>query len=209
MNVTSIGCTLLAALTLTTAGCGKKDGGQEKAVVADKTAMADKPTGELAPTIKINEADWVVKNLHDISPMINISLKVPKDAKLEKNGNGGVDIQISDLYTLTVSNVAVSKIEDAKKSDQTIPLNGVSYQNGKILTDEPNGFVYTEQMKDEANGTKYQPEAHFAVYVEKDGEVFSILDARGNGAVMTPGSTFSPALATQVYGLIKGSAKRN
>ncbi len=207
MNLTSTAFTLLAALTLTTTGCGKKDG--DKAAVADKTAAGDKASGELAPTLKINEADWVVKNLHDTSPMINISMKVPKDAKLEKNGNGGVDVNVDDLYTLTVSNVAVSNIAEAKKSDQTIPLNGVSYQNGKILTDEPNGFVYTEQMKDEANGTKYQPEAHFAVYVEKDGAVYSILDARGPKAMSTPGSTFSPALANQVYGLVKGSAKAN
>ncbi|CAN5408084.1 hypothetical protein BH11MYX1_BH11MYX1_50830 [soil metagenome] len=209
MNLTStftIG-TLLAALTLSTAGCGKKDGAGDKAVVADKTASGDKATGELAPTIKINEADWVVKNLHDTSPLINISMKVPKDAKLEKNGNGGVDVQISDLYTLTVSNVAVSNAAEAIKSDKSLWTG--SYINAKALTDEPNGFVYTEQMKDEANGTKYEPETHFAFYVEKDGAVYSVLDARGPKAMMTPGSTFSPALANKVYGLIKSSAKAN
>jgi hypothetical protein len=215
MNLTSrhtLGtlATLLTAFTLSTAGCGKKDG--DKAAVADKTASADKgdkATGELAPTIKLNEADWMVKNLHDTSPLINISMKVPKDAKLEKNGNGGVDVLVDDLYTITVSNLAVSNVAEAVKSDKSLSIGNSSYINAKALTDEPNGFVYTEQMKDEENGTKYQPEAHFAVYVEKDGAVYSVLDARGPKAVMTPGSTYSPALASQVYGIIKGSAKAN
>lgn len=196
---------LFTALALTsTAACGKKGDGDKS---SDKTveAPADK-----APSIKINEADWAVKDLHEVAPLIHVSMKVPKDAKLEKNGNGGVDIKIAEAYMLTVSAIAVSNIDEAKKSDKSLTTeNASSYINGKILSEDPSGFVYTMQMKTEANGHAYQPEAHFAVYLEKDGAIYSILDQRPLESFSAPGSTYSEALAKQVYGLVKGSAKAN
>jgi hypothetical protein len=185
--------------------CGKKGADAGK---ADK--VADKPTEPAAPSIKINEADWVVKDLHQVAPLINVSMKVPKDATLEKNGNGGVDVKVADAYMLTVSAIAVSSIDEAKQSDKSLTVaNASSYINGKVLTEEPNGFIYTMQMKTEENGHTYQPEAHFAYYLNKDGAIYSILDQRPLEAFSAPGSTYSEALAKQVYGLVKGSAKVN
>jgi len=200
---------LFTALALiTTAACGKKgDGDKAGDKGADKTVEAP---AEKAPSIKINEADWAVKDLHEVAPMIHVSMKVPKDAKLEKNGNGGVDIKIADAYMLTVSAIAVSNIAEAIKSDKSLTTeNASSYINGKVLSEDPNGFVYTMQMKTEANGHTYQPEAHFAYYLDKEGAIYSILDQRPLEAFSAPGSTYSEALAKQVYGLVKGSAKAN
>lgn len=196
---------LFTALALTTtAACGKK-GDADKS--SDKTVEA---APEKVAQIKINEADWVVKDLHETAPLIHVSMKVPKDAKLEKNGNGGVDIKIAEAYMLTVSAIAVSNIDEAKKSDKSLTTeNASSYINGKVLSEDKDGFVYTMQMKTEANGHTYQPEAHFAVYLDKDGAIYSILDQRPLEAFSAPGSTYSEALAKQVYGIVKSSAKAN
>ncbi len=154
---------------------------------------------------------WVVKDLHEVSPLIHLSMKVPKDAKLEKNGNGGVDVKIAKAYKLTVSVVGVSKIDEAKQADKALTIdNADSYINGKVLSEEPDGFLYTMQMKTETNGHTYQPEVHFAYYLaKKDGAVYSILDRCPLEAFDVPGSIYSEALAKQVYGLVKGSAKAN
>lgn len=197
----------LAALVVAPA-CGKKE---EGGAGGAKTTEGGKPMAAKAgKTITINEADWVEKNLKDTSPMINITMKVPKDAKLEKNGNGGVDITLDPTYALTVSQLAVSKIGEAMEGDKSLSIGHSSYMNGKVLTEEPTGMLYTMQMKDEANGTKYQPEFHFAHYLEKDGAIYSVQDTKPMSAPMdTPGSTYSEALAKQVYGLVKASAKIN
>ena len=201
--MTRLSTCFVLALSLT--ACGKKGADGDK-----PGATADKATEAAAPGIKINEADWVVKNLHDTAPLINISMKVPKDAKLEKNGNGGVDVKIAEAYMLTVSAIAVSSIDEGKQSDKSLTIgNASSYINGKVLSEDPNGFVYTMQMKTEENGHTYQPEAHFAYYLNKDGAIYSILDQRPLEAFSAPGGTYSEALAKQVYGLVKGSAKVN
>ena len=96
------------------------------------------------------------------------------------------------------------------KGDKSLGVDAKDkYINTKIVSEEPNGFIYTVQMKDEANGTKYQPETHFAVYVEKDGAFYSITDQRPLDHFDAPGSTYSEALAKQVYAIVKGSAKAN
>src|SRR6188508_1192793 len=81
-------------------------------VLASACGGAAAPAVEV-PTLKINEADWVEKNLKDVSPMINVTIKAPKDATFEKNGNGGVDIKLAPFYMLTVGNLAVSNMKEA------------------------------------------------------------------------------------------------
>jgi hypothetical protein len=193
--------TLALALAFTFAGCKSKSG-DNAGGGGGETSPAPK-----APTMTVNEADWVVTDLKATSPMINLSMKVPKDAKLEKNGNGGVDVILNDFYMLTVSNLAVSNVAEAIKSDKSLTVESTSYVNPKVLTEEPNGFVYTIQMKPEENGTKYEPEAHFAFYVEKDGAIYSIQDQRKS--FTAPGSAYSDAIATKIYAIVKGSAKPN
>ena len=196
---------LVLALTLVVCGaaCKKSDG---DAASADKSG-GDKPA---APTMVVNDADWVPKNLHAVSPMVQLTMRVPKDAKVEKNGNGGVDIRVGDFYLLTVSTLAVSNIAEAMKGDKDLGVNSkTTYINTKIVSEEPAGFIYTIQMKDEANGTKYEPETHFAVYVEKDGAFYSITDARPLDHFDAPGSAYSEALAKKIYAIVKGSAKAN
>ncbi len=188
------------ALMSSLAGCGKKaDGGGGGG--GDETKV---------PTMTVNEGEWVSKNLHDVAPLINVTMKVPKDAKLEKNGNGGVDVRVNEFYMLTVSQLAVSGIPEAIKSDKSLTVERTdSYINTKVLSEEPNGFVYTMQMKDEANGTKYQPEAHFAYYLDKEGAIYSVQDQKPLDAWSTPGSAYSPEIANKVYAIVKASTKAN
>jgi hypothetical protein len=195
---------LLLALSLP--ACGKKSNDSAGAGADPKTV---EPAAPKAAGITVNEADWVVKNLHDTAPLINVTMKVPKDAKLEKNGNGGVDITLDENYMITVGAIAVSSIDEAKKDDKSMTTESTSKQAGKILSEDPNGFVYTEQMKTEENGHTYEPEAHFAFYLNKDGAIYSILDARTMSGFNAPGSIYTEALAKQVYGIVKGSAKVN
>ena len=192
------------ALTLVTslAACGKKKEGDGGGGGGGDEAKA--------PTMTINEAEWEAKDLHAVAPLINVTMKVPKTAKLEKNGNGGVDITVSPFYLITVSAIAVSNIAEGKKSDKSLTVERTDkYINAKVITEEPNGFVYTVQMKTEENGNTYQPEAHFAYYLDKDGAIYSIADERPLDAYSTPGSAYSPEIATKVYGIVKGSAKVN
>ncbi|MDX2092531.1 MAG: hypothetical protein SFX73_32000 [Kofleriaceae bacterium] len=188
-------------LTFTVAACGgKKD---DAPSASAKTAGG----GKKVPTLTINEADWVEKDLSTVSPMIGITMKVPKDAKLEKNGNGGVDIKVADHYLITVSALAVSNLAEGIKWRKDLTIAHSGYQDGKVISEEPNGIITSAQMKTEANGTTYQPEVHFAYFVEKDGAIWSIADERPLEAFSTPGSAWSEALAKQVYGIVKSSAK--
>jgi len=72
-----------------------------------------------------------------------------------------------------------------------------SFKDGKKLLEEPNGFVFTDQMKDEANGTKYAPESHFYYFIEKDGAVYSVNDTKPMDAFSTPPQAYTDALARQ------------
>ena len=187
------------------ASCGAPSPSTETPAVVETSSMSTP-----APTLAINEAEWVEKNLNPISSFINISLKLPKDAKMEKNGNGGVDIRINDFYLLTVSSIAVSSVKDAMDSDKSLTINNASsYINGKVLLEEPNGFEYSMQMKDEENGIKYEPETHFAYYVEKDGAIYSIMDQRPLDNFSVRGSAYNEDIAKKIYAIIKSSAKAN
>ena len=203
--------TIVSVLVLVTslAACKKKDGDAGSSAGSGETAPAAEAKAK-APSMTINDADWVAKDLHAVAPLINVTMRVPKDAKLEKNGNGGVDVHVNDVYMLTVSALAVSNIAEGIKGDKSLTVERKDqYINTKVLSEDPNGFVYTMQMKDEENGTKYEPEAHFAFYVEKDGAIYSILDQRPMEAFSAPGSTYSQDTATKVYAIVKGSAKVN
>jgi hypothetical protein len=200
------------ALSLAVVGCKKKDeGGKAPAGEAKTVEVKGATKADVkAPAMVINEADWEVKDLHSIAKLINISMKVPKGAKMVENGNGGVDITVSPTYMLTVSNIAISNIKEGIDGIKSMNLGATSsYINGKVISEEPNGFVYSMQMKTEENGNTYQPEAHFAFYVEKDGAIYEVTDPRPLNAFDAPGSTWSEATAKQVYEIVKASAKVN
>lgn len=162
-----------------------------------------------APIITIDGTTWVATDLSSVSNMVPIIVNLPKDVKMEKNGNGGVDIHLNEAYGITVSTaMAVSNIKQALDSDKSLFVNNTtSYKNGKILIDEANGNVYSMQMKDEENGTKYEPENHFTYYLEKDGAVYSIMDVRPMDNFFLPGSTYTEANAKKLYDIVKSSAK--
>lgn len=213
--------TAISVLTLALA-CGGAAGDKAGSKAAPKSApVADakdaKDTKDAAPAapavdvpqLKINEADWVAKNLKDVSPLINVTIKAPKDATFEKNGNGGVDIKLAGFYMITVGNLAVSNLKEAIEWGNASSIGDSSFKDGKKLVEDPNGFIFTYQMKDEENGTKYAPETHFYHFLEKDGAVYSFNDTKPLDAFSTPPQAYTEALARQVYGLVKASATVN
>lgn len=184
-------------------------GATKGAATADAKDTKDAEPAVEVPKLTINEADWVAKNLKDVSPMINVTIKAPKDATFEKNGNGGVDIKLAPFYMLTVGNLAVGNMKDALEWGNSSSIGDSSFKDGKKLVEDPNGFVFTYQMKDEANGTKYAPESHFYYFIEKEGAVYSVNDSKPMDAFSTPPQAYTEALARQVYGIVKASATAN
>lgn len=158
---------------------------------------------------EINEADWVEKDLGQVSNLTPVTLKVPKDAVLEKNGNGGVDIKMGDYYVVTVSQPAVSSTQEAIDDAKSLSVNNKTYyEKGTIILEEPNGFVYSLKPKDEAN-FKYEPEAHFFyVLATEGGAYFTFRDNEAFGTSI-PGSGYPEENAKKVYDIIKSSARVN
>jgi hypothetical protein len=205
-NILSIAI-IIGALMLNACG-GHKD--SKDAAAGTETATA--APAEKVPTMTVNEADWEIKDLNPTSKIIPVSMKVPKGAKLEKNGNGGVDVTVSDFYVLTVYQVAVSSVKEAMDDDKKLTVNNTtSYKDGKVVVDDPDGFVYTYQMKDEANGTKYPPQSHFYYYFTSgpDGAVFSVHDDKPLSGPMVSEAAYTLDIAKQVYAIVKGSASVN
>ena len=106
-----------------------------------------------------------------------------------------------------MSALAVSNVKEGLDWRKGLTIEHSGYQDGKVLSEEPNGIITTQTMKTEQNGHKYEPEVHWAYFVEKDGAIWSITDERSMDGFDTPGSAWSEALAKQVYGIVKGSAK--
>jgi len=200
------GFAIVLVLSLTSCGSSSTKG-NANSTDSTKTATPAAPAAA-APTMTVNEADWVEQDMSTISPLEPVTLKLPKGVKMEKNGNGGVDIHISDFYMITVGTNASSSIKEAMDGDKSLGVNNTtSYQNGKLVLDEPTGFIATYQMKDEANGTKYQPETHFAFYLIKDGAIYTIMDQRPLDNFSVAGSAYSEDIAKKVYAIVKASAK--
>ena len=198
-----------ALVLVFTLGC---DGATSDAKSAGKPqAAGDAPANAQpeTPTLEIDEASWVETNLGQTASLIPVTVKLPKTAKLTKNGNGGVDIVLADHYMITVSNLAVSTAKEAVEWGEALTINHSSYKNGKKVVDDPAGFVFTHQMNDEANGHTYEPESHFVYALEKEGAVYAFRGERTPDAFMTPGSAYPEELAKKVYGIVKQSAKAN
>ncbi len=192
---------LLVAGTFLFTACG---GGSTETTTTENT---ESTTTENAPVINIDVTGWEATDLSTISPLTPVIVNLPKGVKMEKNGNGGVDIMLNEAYTITVSNLAVSNAAEAIKYFKDLSINNSSYQNGTVVKEEANGIIYTMQMKDEANGTKYQPESHFGVVVEKDGAIYTIQDVRPLDNFFLSGSTYTLDNAQKLYDAIKASAK--
>jgi hypothetical protein len=194
-------------ISLFLVSCG---GASKDAKVAETTTDAAKtetPAATAAPKTMINEADWADTDLSTVSPMVPVHMKTPKDAKMEKNGNGGTDIRINPVYLITVGPNAVSSAKEAIEDAKHMTINNKTYKNGKVISEEANGFIYSMQMNDEANGTKYEPEAHFFFVIEKDGAFYTIQDVRPMDNFSLAGSAYSEEVATKLFALVKGSAK--
>ncbi|HEX9980924.1 MAG TPA: hypothetical protein VGB50_10225 [Flavobacterium sp.] len=179
--------------------CGNASSG--KVELAD----AENPEPAIAAMV-VNDADWVDTDLGKYSYLVPVTVKLPKDAKLERNGNGGVDARLNDFYVITISAQAVSSIPELIKGAKSLTIGKTSrYKNISLLVDEPVGFVYTYQMNDEANGFAYQAQSHFFYAFERDGMFYSFED--NQAGINVPGSAYTEQLARNAYKIIKSSAK--
>jgi len=198
----------------------KKDAGTTQ---VDTTA-ASKPVADAPATITVNEADWEVKDLSTIAPDLHLSLKLPKDATIEKGDESSVDIKISDSYRIfasydtkpRITTGADSKIKTIKQAmalDKEIMIGADDpelYVSSKVVATYPDGFIYTQQEKDKAGEPKHQPESHFYYYLLAKGPnpVIYIRDTKPFSSKL-PDSAYTIELAKKVYAIIKASAKTN
>ena len=198
-------CVLAIVGALMLNACGGSKGKKEGA------AETPAAPAEKVPTMTINEADWELKDLSPFAAMMPVSMKVPKGAKIEKNGNGGVDITISDFYIITVSQIAMGSVKENIADDKKMTVDNTSYKDGKVEVDDPDGFVYTHQMKDEANGIKYKPQSHFYYYFTSgpEGAMFSVHDDKPLSGPSVPDQAYTLEIAKQVYAIVKSSATVN
>jgi hypothetical protein len=181
---------------------------KDKEVATTDGATETEAAAETAktPIYVVNEADWVETDLSGTSTLTPIIVKLPKDAVLERNGNGGVDVKIAEDYVISVYAQAVSSMEELIKANKSLTTGRTEqYVDIKTIKDEPNGFVFTYTMKPEANGAAYNPESHFFFALEgKDKAFFSLSDS----ASMTMSEkVYTEEAASKVYEIIKSSAK--
>ena len=191
-------------LSFTMYSCKDKDATAAATDGTEKEAAAGKEAK--TPIYVVNEADWVETDLSATSSLTPIIVKLPKDAVLEKNGNGGVDVKIAEDYVISVYAQAVSSMEELIKGNKELTVGRTAqYVDIKTVKDEPTGFVFTYTMKPEANGATYNPESHFFYALKTDGGAFFSLS---DSASMTMGDkVYTEEAAQKVYDIIKSSAK--
>ncbi|WP_294821814.1 hypothetical protein [uncultured Flavobacterium sp.] len=198
--------TIIMALMLSMALYSCKD---NKDTAAEGAATETEAAAETAktPIYVVNEADWVETDLSGTSSLTPIIVKLPKDAVLEKNGNGGVDVKIAEDYVISVYAQAVSSMEELIKGNKELTVGRTQqYVDIKTVKDEPNGFVFTYTMKPEANGATYNPESHFFFALETEGKAFFSL-SDSSSMTMSDDKVYTEEAATKVYEIIKNSAK--
>lgn len=195
----------LGALTLSSCGGAKSP----ETAAADPAAATTATTAPAttAAAITVNEAEWQLKDLKPVSSIIPISMKLPKSARLEKNGNAGVDATIGDSYTLVVYQTAISAIKEGIDGDKQMYVKNSDMQTTKIELDEPNGFIYTVTYKG-TDGKTFPGGTHFVYYYaakSSGGETFfSVHDEKAMSGTAAD-DAFTVELAKQVYALVKGS----
>jgi len=200
-----ISVTILSTLLVLTS-CG---GSGDTTTVQTTTETTATEQSAPAQNITIETSTWAAVDLSTASTMIPVMLNLPNDAKIEKNGNGGVDVRLNEAYLITISNAGMaSTVKEVLDDVKALTVsNTSSYKDGKIILEEPNGLIYSMQMNDEANGTKYQAEVHFAYCVEKEGAFYLIQDARPMDNGFLPGSTYTEQNAKTLYESVKATAK--
>ncbi|MGP8217203.1 MAG: hypothetical protein ACLQQ4_16655 [Bacteroidia bacterium] len=202
-----LGLTIITVLSLSSCGGSSV---KENALSAD-TAKTN--TAPPAAQAAVNDDGWVLTDLSKITDQIPVSMKVPKGAKMEKNDAGGVTVHVNDFYVININSVASTAINEAIAMDKGSVVNDhMVYMNNKIITEEPNGMIYSFQEKpDPGSNTVYEPQAHFFYYLQKSNgsTIYSIFDGLENGHATVKGSMFSQDLANKTYAIVKASAKMN
>jgi hypothetical protein len=181
----------------------------------ENASSGNSTTSEAAPASQASADDsgWELTDLSKISDKIPLSVKVPKGAKVEKNDAGEVIIHVNDFYVINVRNASSGTIKSAMDMDKGLVVNDqMEYMNNKIITEEPNGLIYSFQQKPDPSGNAvYEPQTHFFYYLQNasGGAIYSISDGLENGHETVKGSMFSEELANKNYAIIKSSAKIN
>src|ERR1700746_960272 len=103
-------------------------GGSSTSTSSTPTTSTETPAAEAPKPVAIETADWVATDLNPIASLIPVTINLPKDAKKEKNGNGGADIRLNEAYLLTVSAPAVSSAKEALEDVKTLSVKHSSYK---------------------------------------------------------------------------------
>jgi hypothetical protein len=183
-------------------GCDKNKG---------KTSIKSSTTTN--PTFSFKESEMKTVDLSTISDYVNVIMKLPKNAKVIKNGNGMIDILLDKNYIVTVSQCLIMsnfKLKELIVNQKKLFLDESSISlKGIITREEPNGFIYTSQIKTEENGRKYEPEHHFSYSFTNNKEMYTVYDnvpieligQSGNGLIYTKNN------ANALYDWVKASVK--
>jgi hypothetical protein len=159
------------------------------------------------------EYDLKTVDLSTVSYYVHIIMKVPKNAKVIKNGNGMIDILLNKNYVVTVNQVSFYENYGVKESIKSqkeffIDESTISYK-GNIIKEDSNGFIYTSQLKTAENGHRYDIEHHFSysftngqtMYEVYDSEPLEKMTTDGNGRIYTKEN------ANALYNWVKSSMK--
>ena len=160
-----------------------------------KSANPEKDAATVtAASTAVNEADWELKDISLIDTSLHypsFSVKLPKDAKIWKDTLmlDNIHVTFKNNYQLLISYSPIflndkwtlaNMIAERRKTD--IELSNPADENMKILLEDANGYMYSEQLKDADNGGKLignGPAGHFTCFIsDKKTGYFEIRDDR-------------------------------
>lgn len=165
-------------------------------------------TASATPEI-IDVSGWEPRDISTVSDQFPLIINLPKEAKVEKNLNGGIDIRLSKAYIITINkdeNTLIPNVISGDKSE----ISG--YKDVKYVAEGPNGFICSYQKYDEDNGMKNELEYHFGFYISYTNKedmniVYSFRDIRGMDNSSIPGSAYSEVNAKKLFDIFKASVK--
>ena len=174
---------------------------------------ATEETKKATPAPEIDGKGWVPTDLSTTSPKMPVIVNLPPNTKVEKTSDdeyASLRFDIGEFNEFSVRHEGMSVPESiANEKNYTALYDTSLYLPGKILKEDAQGFVYMKQQKLVEGGPKYEPEAHFVLFVKgkTDEDVYSIRDSRPIMSLIDNSGTWPEANATKLYDLMKASAK--
>lgn len=200
-----------AVLLTTLMACTENESKTETKEVTVNETPAAKAAG-------VNEADWEVKEVSGIVKELEMppfSVKLPKDAKIEKDTSSltpGLLVTFPNKYELRIqfkehalmSQDLAKVVADSKKTDTEIAPGESPV---KIVSENANGYIYTKTFTDANGQSVADPVSHFSYFIKDKGDSYIVIDdSRFSGIVNNEGEVFSEANTKKIWDIIAGSA---